>query len=226
MFQQILDTVEGALVELAVRLAGWLAPLPAAYAAYRAGVDLLDWPPAVAVGAAVAVETLGLATTGTALTLWRYNLSKRKSEPSAPTGYALALVGVYFIASLSLVLLVHKFASLVSWVPGLFPVLSLAGVGTLALRADHTRRLADNERQRAERSAARRRKQAAPVPVAAVAGAGTGASRQRAAAILAEQPNISGSELGRLLGRSERLGRKLKAEIGTNGRESVPEVTE
>ena len=52
---------------------------------------------------------------------------------------------------------------------------------------------------------------------------------------MAERPAVSGSELGRLLGKSERLGRKLKAEllpelggngaepilIGTNGKDGV-----
>jgi hypothetical protein len=39
------------------------------------------------------------------------------------------------------------------------------------------------------------------------------ATRERAAAILAEQPSISGAELGRLLGKSDSTGRKLRREL-------------
>lgn len=43
-------------------------------------------------------------------------------------------------------------------------------------------------------------------------------TRARALEILADNPEISGSELGRMLGRSPQLGRQLKAKISANGR--------
>jgi septal ring factor EnvC (AmiA/AmiB activator) len=42
-------------------------------------------------------------------------------------------------------------------------------------------------------------------------------TRERARLILAERPDISGTELGRELGKSDSLGRKLKREISDNG---------
>jgi hypothetical protein len=52
-------------------------------------------------------------------------------------------------------------------------------------------------------------------------------TRERARDILAERSDISGAELGRLLGRSESLGRQLKRELlpaigSTNGKEKDP----
>lgn len=147
--------LEHAAVEAVSRIAPWLAPLPTAYAAYSAG-QTLGWPQWVAVGAALAVETLGLATTATALTLRDYNRSKRKIDPPAPVALALTLVIVYYITALALVLLYEPpIAGWGRFVPVLFPFLSLAGVGVLALRADHRRRMAEIEADKRRRKRSR-----------------------------------------------------------------------
>jgi len=157
---ELFERIERGAVAVAVTGAGWLAPLPSAFAAYHAGVSSLAWPAGVALGAAVAVELTGLATTSTLLELRRYNCDKRKSDPVAPVTLAGVLVGVYFVAALALVVLVGNFPSLASWVPALFPVLSIAGLSTIAIRDDHRRRLVAvrgaarerSERRRASRS--------------------------------------------------------------------------
>ena len=93
----------------------------------------------------------------------------------------------------------------------------------MAIRDDHKRRLTGNHQAAKERKEARQARKSGRKPAETrlepVPGiAGTDGTKGRAAAILAEQPEISGSELGRQLGRSPRLGRKLKAEL-------VPELS-
>jgi hypothetical protein len=81
-----------------------------------------------------------------------------------------------------------------------------AEVGHLAARRDNLK---------AELAALKQQKRAA-IPVT------SDVTRERANEILAERPDISGAELGRMLDRSESLGRKLKRElIPVNGNEVI-----
>ena len=221
------EKLEHTITDLAARLGPLLGPAPTAWLVGRATSTHLGWPWPVAVVAALVIECLGLAATATALTLWNYNKDKRKSDPSAPVGLALALVGVYFVTATGLTVALDIAPALATYAPAIFPALSLTATGLLALRADHRRRLAAIEADKAERRAARQKRKrtgtkaargparrAARGPETAPAYAATSDdTKARAAAILAERPDVSGSELGRLLGRSERLGRKLKAEL-------------
>jgi len=178
----------------------------------------------VAIVAAAVIESLGLASTSTALALWDWNRSKRKTDPSAPVGLAFGLVGVYFLVATGLTVVLDILPQAADVAPAIFPALSLTGVTILALRADHARRLSGvteaKTEAKAARQAARARKQAepqpaspAPQPATMPQDTGTNCTRDRALAILAAQPGISGSALGRQVDRSPRLGRKLKAEL-------------
>jgi len=153
-----LDAIERTAVNLVARLAPWCAPIPTAYLVGRATVEHLRWPWLVGAIAAVVVESLGLATTATALELREYNKEKRKSDPVAPWRLAAFLVGLYIIVGIGLTVLLDIVPALSSYAPAVFPLLGLAGMTVLALRADHARRLAgvtadkaDRRRQRAAR---------------------------------------------------------------------------
>jgi len=219
------NKLDGFAVDLVAKLAPWAAPIPTAYLVGRATVEHLAWPVWVGFVAAVIVESLGLATTSTALTLREYNAEKRKSDPSAPFVLAAALVGVYLVVAVGLTVALDIVPALAVYSPAIFPLLSLTGVTVLALRGDHRRRVAEIEKGKAERRKRRAERKRngggtkparAPEPVTAQAAHYTATSattRERARAVLLERPGISGSELGRTLGRSERLGRKLKAEL-------------
>jgi len=226
--------IEAMATDVVARLAPWTAPLPTAYLVGRATVEHLRWPTAVGIVVAIIVESLGLATTATALELREYNKSKRKSDPFAPFALSAVLVGVYFAVAVGLTVALDIVPTLATYAPAIFPILSLCGVTVLALRGDHRRRVVTLAQGKAERKAARQRRKSAarraelePAQVAHYTETGDN-TRKRARAILAERPGISGSELGRKLGRSERLGRKLKAEllpeleltVSSNGREA------
>lgn len=227
MFTETLDRIENAVTELATRAGPILGPVPTAYAIGKATLLHLAWPWPVALVAALVVECLGLATVNTALALWNYNKDKRKSDPRAPFALALALAGVYFGSAITLTVALDVAPSLALYAPALVPFLSLTGAGVLAIRADHRRRLENIAIEKATRRARREARKRGNVPVA---GAERSAPRvrvsddtlERAREILQATPTISGSELGRQLDRSERFGRKLKAEllpvIGDNGK--------
>jgi hypothetical protein len=105
----------------------------------------------------------------------------------------------------------------------LFPLLSGVGLLTLNERAAQYRREAEAETAKAERKAATgnpataTRKAETAKPEARPFPALGGETRQRAADILAESPAISGADLGRALGKSERMGRMLASELRGNG---------
>ena len=154
-----MKNLETRLTDLIAGLAPWLCPIPTAYLVGRAVYELLGWPLPVAICAAAIVESLGLAAANTALTLWTYNRSKRKADPGAPFALAAAIMGVYIAVAVLLTVALDIYPSLATFAPAIFPLLSLAGVTTLALRADHRRRLEsialDKAERKAERQAAR-----------------------------------------------------------------------
>lgn len=120
----------------------------------------LGWPLAVAILAGLVVEFLGLAATNTALSLWNYNRSKRKTDPAAPFILAAVVVAAYTLAAVVLTVLLDVLPELQTWAAAIFPGLSLCAALTIALRGDHKHRLstiqADKAAKRAERQEARK----------------------------------------------------------------------
>lgn len=223
-----IKVVEVNLTRVAAAVGPWFAPVPSAFFVFRAGEIHLGMPWIIAVIAALVVELLGLSSTAVALELYEYNATKRKTDPEAPTWMAVGVIVVYVLTTISLAVVLDAFESLARFAPAIFPLLSLAGVGVLALRIDHQRRLAKIETgnlERKKRQSSGNRKAANNAEISAKTTgknngkqpdgipATGGKTIDRAKAILAERPGITGSELGRLLGRSERLGRNLKAEL-------------
>ena len=146
-------------------LAPWLAPLPLAYAVGMTLYTGLGWPLAVALLAAGIIETLSLATSSTALELYAYNRGKRKSDPGAPAWLAWSLTAAGLLSQSALILALEAAPVLL-----LFQVFSAAAVINLAMRADHTARLAQIVADKAQASADRAQRaadkaQAAAAPV-------------------------------------------------------------
>ena len=211
-------------------LGPWLAPIPSAALVTKASVAHLGWSDGLGLVAGAIIEILGLTATSTALTLWSYNEGRRKSDPSAPFGLAVVLVGFYYVSTVGLTVLLDIAPDLARYAPVIFPTLALVGTVNLALRAQHKRRVETIQADKARRRESRKTKTSEKVRYVPGGTAErstspkytTDGTIEKARAILAESPDVSGSELGRRLGRSERLGRKLKAElvpvISGNGR--------
>lgn len=153
--------LETLATDAVAKIAPWAAPVPTAYLVGRATVQHLHWPVWVGFVAACIVESLGLATTATALTLREYNLDKRKSDPGAPFTLAAVLVGVYLLTAVGLTVALDTFPVLAVYSPAVFPLLSLCGMTVLALRADHKRRVQAVADDRCERAAQRKEQRAA-----------------------------------------------------------------
>jgi heme exporter protein D len=148
--------IETRITDLIAGLAPWLAPIPTAYLVGRATLGKLGWPLAVAICAALIVESLGLTATNTALTLYQYNRQRRKTDPAAPFGLAAGLVGAYVAVAVGLTVALDVAPSLAHYAPAIWPALSLTGVTLLALRSDHARRLDLIQADKQERRDARR----------------------------------------------------------------------
>jgi hypothetical protein len=154
---RLASRAETAATDVVARVVPWASPLPTAYLTMRATVQHLDWPLAVGAISGVVIEGLGLASVSTALELREYNVTRRrypdgwteeqkrksrmKVDPRAPFELAAGLIGVYLVSVTALTVALDTLPQLATYAPLIFPVMSVAGVTVLALRADHRRRL-------------------------------------------------------------------------------------
>ena len=229
-----IDSLMGALEAIALavvgRVASWVAAVPCAVMTARASAQFfeLSWPIAVAV--AVALELVGQTTSNLWLNAKEWNGNRRRTDPAANERLAFVLMVGYFAADFLIIaalevpdfLATRNAQGLTAL---LFPLLSVVGVMALNERVAQYKREADVAMERQERTEKRKpaRKQGTAKAEPQVEGYAQVATstRERALTILTERPGITGSELGRELGRSERLGRKLKTEllpeVGGNG---------
>ncbi len=128
---------------------GWLAP--SAYFVARSAMTHLALPLPVALIVAAIIETLGLATVHTALWAHDWNAHKRKTDPSAPLGLAIALGGVYVAATLGLLVFLEVWPFLAVYAPAIFPA-AVVGALNLALISRQEQRGGNRQGEKAERS--------------------------------------------------------------------------
>jgi len=150
--------IETMATDALAALGPWLAPIPSAALVAKASVEYLHWSNGLGLVAGAIIEVLGLTATSTALTLWDYNESKRKTDPTAPFPLAVALVGFYYVSTIGLTVLLDIAPELARFAPVIFPTLALVGTVNLALRAQHKRRVGAIESVKAERKANRQSK--------------------------------------------------------------------
>lgn len=139
----LIDKIETIPLILATRLGPWLTPLVPAYFVHRAMVAKLETPLIWAWIAALALEVVGVATMYSLLRAYQWNREKRKSDPTAPIVWNIAVSSIYYLTSFLLVLLIEFVPNAVKFAPAAFVILSGASAGTLALIADQKRREKD-----------------------------------------------------------------------------------
>src|SRR3972149_10994542 len=122
------ENLERTLTDGVSRVVPWLTPLPTAFLTGRATVNHLHWPDVLGVVVGLIVEGFGLGAVNTALELYNYNRSRRKSDPPAPLWIALIVLAVYFVAVTGLTGLLGTPPNLSVYAPLLFPTLSIAAV--------------------------------------------------------------------------------------------------
>jgi len=235
-----MNAIEKNAVRIVAKVSPWLAPIPSAYFVARSAMVHLALPLSVAVVVAAIIETLGLATVHTALWAYDWNAHKRKSDPSAPIGLAVALGSVYVVATLGLVVFLEVWPALAVYAPALFPALAVVGALNLALISRQEQREAAVKLEKAERKAARQARRQASRKAAhtelsgepsktAVLNASLDAARQtrkarrdaRLDAILtfyASSPDAGPTEAGRAIGVSRQTVYTYLAELEAAGR--------
>lgn len=228
-----LDRLERFALVLVARLGPWLSPIPPAYFIAKAAEKHLEAGRWIAVVMAVVVEVVGIATIHTALTAYTWNREKRQKDPAAPLNLGIILSVSYLVIGILLAVLLELDPKRLAPVAiGAFFVLAAIAYLTLAMMADQTKREAETAEARAQEKAEREGKrnkrntgtepeQAAIRPVLLPVITGTlpevtTATRDQAEVILTERPDIPGAELGRLLGKSDSLGRRLKREFAVS----------
>ena len=154
-FRATLERAESVLVDIATRLAPWLASLLVAWQTGTTGVRALGWPTWVGWTAGASVECLGAASAHLWLDLRAYNATKRNSDPTAPEALALGVVGIYFVGMGALTV-ASTLPILRPYMMLVVPVLSAAGTLVLALRSGHVARLAQVQASKVEAQAKRK----------------------------------------------------------------------
>lgn len=139
--RDLVQNLETMATDALASVGPWLAPIPSAALVARASVEHLKWSNGLGLVAGAIIEVLGLTATSTALALWDYNESKRKTDPTAPFKLAVVLVGFYYVSTIGLTVLLDIVPDLARFAPVIFPTLALVGTINLALRAQHKRRV-------------------------------------------------------------------------------------
>ena len=229
------DDLAGAVESIALavvgRAASWAAAIPNAVMVTRATQEIFGLSPGLSGVVAASLELVGQGVSNLWLRGVEWNRQKRRTDPAANTKLALGLMVGYFALDVSIIvsLAVPRWletGDIRQLVAVFYPVCGIISALALNERAAQFRREIDASQEKRERAEKRKQKRQSSgngaEPRTEHYTAVGGDTRSRAAAILAERSDISGSELGRKLGRSERLGRKLKAELlpelGGNGR--------
>jgi len=150
-----LNNLETVLTDGIAAIGPWLTPIPSAALVAQATVEHLGWSRGLGWVTAAIIESLGITTVNTALTLWNYNRTRRKTDQAAPFLLAAALALVYLASTIGLTVLLDIVPHLARFAPALFPLLAMVGAVTLALRAGHKHRLQAIQAAKAERQAER-----------------------------------------------------------------------
>lgn len=151
-----LDAIEDAAVDVLGTVGPWLGPIPSAYLVGRAAIAHLNWHPAIAWIAAVAVESIGVVSVVLSLRLWEWNQTRRKADPAAPFGLAVALVAVYFVVTIGLTVLLDVVPQLARYAPAVFPLLAAVGAVNIAIKNGQRRREAAIRQERTARQERRK----------------------------------------------------------------------
>lgn len=155
-WRKLTEEAERTLVDNLAATAPWLAPLAPAYLAYQAMVNVLRFPIWVAGAVGVTVEVLGISTINTALTFWTWNREKNESDKTAPTWVAVVVAAFYVMVVIVVNVLLDGGSGLEKTAKGLISSLSVAAAVTLALRSQHTKRVADKKVMNEERRKSRK----------------------------------------------------------------------
>lgn len=231
--QEILSinrALEEVLVDILAAFVPWLAPVAPAYIAWRNMTEVMQFDAWVAGIVAAVVEFLGLATVHTIFMLWDYNQTKGKTGQRAPLAVAVGAAGMYLAVVMTVNVILDDAPAVQKAAQALLSLLSVVGAVTLAIRAQHARRVAEMLKERAERKAEREQRKAAGDTQPGGGRSGKSPESLRKAGdwreLLPEEREglrgLSVGEITRMYPVSERTAREWRSRINGNGyREAV-----
>lgn len=140
-WRRLIAAMERTLVDNVAATVPWLAPLPSSYIAYQNVAEQFGWEGFWGMVVAGVVEGLGLAVTSTAFQLWDWNDSNEEKDWGA---FAVAVIALVFYLGVVItlnVILDLGATEIERAAKALLSLLPLVGSVTLALRAQHARRV-------------------------------------------------------------------------------------
>jgi len=148
---------ERVILDLVAAFTPWLAPIIPAYLAYRNMVGVLAFPNWLALVGGAVVEFLGLAAVHTTFQFWNWNATNAGAK--APTLIAGATGAFYLliVLSVNVILEAGTVPATQTLAKTLLSLISVAAGIVLALRAQHSRRMADKVNDEKEAQAERER---------------------------------------------------------------------
>lgn len=162
-WRALTEALERTLVDNVAATVPWLAPMAPAYMAFHNVTGVFGWPEWIAWMIAGAVEGLGLAVVSTAFQLWDWNDRRNTRDDAAPVWLAIGATGFYLLVVITVNVLLDEATIVERAAKALLSMLSIVAAVTLALRAQHARRLEakrmEKEIRREERKEARLLKQ-------------------------------------------------------------------
>jgi hypothetical protein len=121
------------IVRIISNVTPWLSPIPSGYFVARSVYNHLSVPILVAIIIGLIIEFLGITSVYSYLWLTEWNISKRKTDKSAPAGIALLFCLIYLGTTITLSVVLDIFPNLAHYSIGVFPILGLVGAFNLAL---------------------------------------------------------------------------------------------
>lgn len=226
------DDLTGALEAMALtivsRLAGWAASIPNAILVSRSAVAIFGVSVPLGYSIAIALELIGHSLVEGWQNAKSWNAGKRKADLEANAKLALVLMIVYFALDVLMVGALATSIFLATSDAQIFLSLAYPLVGILATIGTNERaslfrmkKALQIERQDAKEKRTSKRTQARTQPGIDAGNSDITDGRRarglatikQARTILAENDGLSGAELGRQLGISERQGLRIKSDI-------------
>lgn len=222
-----MDDLAGALESIALtivsRLASWAASIPNVLMVSRSAVSVFDVEQWIALTIAISLELIGQSLTAHWRKCKNWNASKRKADLPVNVRLALGLMVTYFVIDVILVFCLALATYSTAKDPQIFlsmayPIIGIVTAIITNERASLFRMEKARQIEKQDR-AARRNSKDKPERVPEQ---GSGLSRrERARSVLAERPEIKGSELAGILECSSSLARRYKRELGGNGHKAA-----
>ena len=154
MLNDWIRNTESSIVNFLSVFAPWLAPLTPAYMTYQHATGVLNFPPQIALPAAILVEILGFSAVSTFLAFWFYNRKNSANYKRAPIEVIIFAFAFYLALIVFSNVLLDTFPS-ERWaeitVRALFTLQTIPAALIVAVRTQHKDLLSEIAKERQQK---------------------------------------------------------------------------